>query len=130
MIGAFLLGCNRDLLKPRGIFAPPVGQNLGKAYAEAKRMAMNKGAPYGRMPRVRVTTIAFPFSLASREHNLRADVCQRQFVVEPNESRNPERVEVCIKQRDAERGRVRQSPWTVRASRRLRGQVCSHIPSA
>jgi hypothetical protein len=47
-----------------------------------------------------------------------------------SQSGNPERVEVSIGQGDAERGRVRQPPWTMSAACRLRGQVGSHIPSA
>ena len=47
-----------------------------------------------------------------------------------SQSGNPERVEVGIGQGDAERGRVRQPPWSMSAARRLRGQVGSHIPSA
>jgi len=43
---------------------------------------------------------------------------------------NPKRIEVSIRQRDAERGRVRQPPWAEGATRRLSGQVCTHTPLA
>ena len=43
---------------------------------------------------------------------------------------NPKRVEVSIRQRDAERGRVRQPPWAEGTTRRLSGQVCTHTPLA
>jgi hypothetical protein len=43
---------------------------------------------------------------------------------------NPKRVEVSIRQRDAERGRVRQPPGAEGATRRLSGQVWTHTPLA
>jgi hypothetical protein len=43
---------------------------------------------------------------------------------------NPERVEVSIRQRNAERGRVRQPPRAEGATRRLSGKVWTHTPLA
>src|ERR1019366_6965239 len=55
---------------------------------------------------------------------------RRVELSEHSQAWNPERVEVSIRQRDAERGRVRQPPWAEGTTRRLSGQVCTHTPLA
>ncbi len=47
-----------------------------------------------------------------------------------SQSRNPKRVEVSIGQRDAERGRVRQTPGSMSATGRFSGQISAHTPLA